>query len=56
MQYSDFAAALISHIMTLNPEQWQVAIGQLNEHLASLDGVVDKCEAAVRPVHDSVKG
>lgn len=56
VQYNDFAGQLVSHIVTLNAEQWQVAIGQLDDHLGLLDGIVDKCEAEVRPLHDSVKG
>lgn len=56
MQYGDFLEGFMQYVMTLNAEQWHSAIDQLNEHLALLDGVVDKCEAEVRPIHDSVMG
>jgi hypothetical protein len=56
IQYDDFVGQLVSHIATLNAEQWQGAIGQLNDHLALLDVIVAKCEAEVRPIVDAVKG
>lgn len=55
-QYDEFAERLVAHIVTLNAEQWQETIDQLDEHLALLDGVIDKCEMEVRPIHNSIKG
>jgi len=45
-----------SHVVTLNAEQWVEAVGHLEEHLVLLDGVIDKCENEVRPIHDTIKG
>jgi hypothetical protein len=56
MQYNEFVGRLASHIVMLNAQQWPEAVNQLEEHLALLDAVIAKCDAEVRPIHDSIKG
>ncbi len=56
IQYNEFANRLASHIVRLNAQQWPEAVNQLEEHLSLLDGVIAKCDAEVRPIHDSIKG
>jgi len=56
LQYNDAANNIISHIAAMNAEQWPEAVRHLEEHLALLDKVIEKCEHEVRPIHDAVKG
>lgn len=56
LQYNASVEEIASLVVTLNAEQWVEAIGHLDEHLVLLDGVIDKCEYEVRPIHDAIKG
>jgi len=56
LQYNTAVDGIVSHVVTLNAEQWVEAVGHLEEHLVLLDGVIDKCEHEVRPIHDAIKG
>jgi hypothetical protein len=56
LQYNATAERLVSRVMMLNAEQWVKAVDQLEDHLALLDNVIEKCEREVRPLHDAIKG
>jgi hypothetical protein len=56
LQYNDAAENIVSHVVAMNAEQWPEAVSHLEEHLALLDKVIEKCEPEVRPIHDAVHG
>jgi hypothetical protein len=56
LQYNATVENIVSHVVTLNAEQWVEAVGHLEEHLTLLDKVIEKCEHEVRPIHNSIKG
>ncbi|QYA05014.1 hypothetical protein [Rhizobium sp. B21/90] len=56
MQYNDFAAQVASSIISMNAQQWLVAIDQLDEHLVLLLHVIEKGEREVQPLHATISG
>jgi hypothetical protein len=55
-QYNALSERIAARVVVLSAEQWVEAADHLEEHLALLDKVVEKCEHEVRPIHDAIKG
>lgn len=56
LQYNTMVGQFASRVAMMTPEQWIETTGQLDEHLTLLDGIIDKSEHEVRPIHNSIKG
>jgi hypothetical protein len=54
IQYNTTVQQLAAHVAVMNAEQWLEAVDHLYAHLRLLDGVIDKCEHEVKPIHDSI--
>jgi hypothetical protein len=55
LQYNATVNSISSHLVTLNAEQWVQAAGHLEDHLALLEKVIEKCKHEVQPIHDSIE-
>ncbi len=56
IKYNDTVEQIVARVTHLNAEQWITAVGHLEEHLALLDKVIDKCEHEVRSIHNRILG
>jgi hypothetical protein len=56
LQYNATVEQFASRAAIMNAAQWIEAADQLDEHLTLLDGIIDKCEQEVRPIHASIAG
>jgi hypothetical protein len=55
-QYNTFVDQLTGGMMSMNAQQWTDAVPHLEDHLALIDRIIEKCEHEVRPIHDAIKG
>lgn len=56
VQYNSFAAQIANSVISMNAEQWVLAIDQLDEHLILLLQVLEKCQHQIQPIHDEIVG
>ena len=56
LQYNALVIDVASRMMVMNADQWKEGIEHLESHLTLVAAVVAKCQSAVRPIHDAVRG
>jgi hypothetical protein len=56
LQYNKFVDQIAAATAIMNADQWAEGISHLLEHLKLLDGVVDKCEHELAPLHNAANG
>ena len=55
LQYNAFVDEIAARTAIMNANQWAEGISHLEAHLKLLDGVIDKCEQEVAPMHNAIK-